>query len=539
MRRIVSILLSFALLCSVSACSEAQTQPLPDTPHIQTQPEQEHTGNPINPSDIIEPTESPSETDSPAQLTVLIGSAGLSEWSEGVPLCTSNWQTLALDTEDARRYPALADSLRKLNEESAEWGASFMTDNLPYAQELLHDRNEFFYGLTYSDEYTVQRADEVILSIRGEQSDYTGGVHPNYGVYGLNLNPKTGKRVQLSEILTTTEGLPDILADKILAKYPDEPFPSLQEMLADYREEDYSWTVNYQGLTFYFSPYEIASYAAGLLTVTIWFDEAPELFREEYLNAPETGYAMALPIGYPVELDLDPADNVRDEISITFLTDEYDIMRPTLICNDVRLYDEEYYCYQMWPYLVRTQGKNYIYLEGTMENDYRTLNIYALNSGEIRLVGRIEGSGFHSVWYENEGQWGTSRTEVFTAPGHFVLDTRLDMLGTMTGTNLYHVNAADGMPVKEQPFYTLPEDRSPLTTLVSLEVNILPDLTPETLEPGTQLWFLRTDGRDYVDMLLADGRECRVTVESGPEGWERYINGIAEWDCFDGLLYAG
>ena len=38
-------------------------------------------------------------------------------------------------------------------------------------------------------------------------------------------------------------------------------------------------------------------------------------------------------------------------------------------------------------------------------------------------------------------------------------------------------------------------------------------------------------------MRMDDGRECRVSVEF--DGWERMVNGISEYDAFDGILYAG
>jgi hypothetical protein len=40
-----------------------------------------------------------------------------------------------------------------------------------------------------------------------------------------------------------------------------------------------------------------------------------------------------------------------------------------------------------------------------------------------------------------------------------------------------------------------------------------------------------------VDMYLEDGRECRVEVEH--RDWQHYVNGIDEYECFDGILYAG
>jgi hypothetical protein len=162
-----------------------------------------------------------------------------------------------------------------------------------------------------------------------------------------------------------------------------------------------------------------------------------------------------------------------------------------------------------------------------------------LNENEIRLVDRIYGSGFCTSWFFDEGTYGVTRTEVFTNPDWFLMNTRLDMLGTMRGTKRYHVDPETGMPGEDQHFFALPEDHPPLTTRVPLEVEIVPDFSPETLPVGTVLHFLRTDGRSYVDMKLEDGRECRITVESEGEGWELYINGIVEWDCFDGLYYAG
>lgn len=537
MKRILSWMLTLALMLSLSACSGKQAEPEnPTQPNTQTESEGKQEV-PV-PPDGPEMPQTPLEDNPDHSLVVLSGSDSLSEWSDGTPLCRSDWQTLALSPESAQRFPALATALGELNLETQKWSMNFVVDNLPYARELFEEGDEYFYGLTHTDTYTVQRADEIILSIRGDQGDYTGGVHPNYGVYGINLDPETGEVVNLSDVLTTTDTLNGILEEKLRAKYPDEPFPSLTEMLADYEPDAYTWTMNYQGVTVYFSPYEIASYAAGLLSVTLWFDEAPELFRDRYLHAPQQGYAMALPVGYPVEFDLDGTDAVRDEILISFLADEYDMFRPMLTLNDMQLYDEEQYSYEMWPYLVQVEGKHYIYLECMIENDYRILSVYDLNADEIRLVDRVYGSGFHTLWFE-EGAYGVGRTEVFTNPGGFVLDTRLDMLGTMTGTKEYHVDPDSGMPVEDSCFFELPGDRAPLTTLVSLEVEIVPEFEPETLPEGTSLWFLRTDGHSYVDMRMEDGRECRITVEAGPEGWERYVNGMPETDCFDGLLYAG
>jgi hypothetical protein len=48
---------------------------------------------------------------------------------------------------------------------------------------------------------------------------------------------------------------------------------------------------------------------------------------------------------------------------------------------------------------------------------------------------------------------------------------------------------------------------------------------------------VHTDGKTYVDMRTADGKECRIYVKY--QGWQGYVNGIPEDECFEGIMYAG
>ena len=125
---------------------------------------------------------------------------------------------------------------------------------------------------------------------------------------------------------------------------------------------------------------------------------------------------------------------------------------------------------------------------------------------------------------------------MFNDPSGFELGTHMDMLGTMTGTKIYRTDPETGLPFTEMQAYTLPEDRE-LVSLIDLELQILPELETQTVPAGTKFYFLRTDGETYVDMYLEDGRECRVEVEH--RDWQHYVNGVDEYECFDGILYAG
>ena len=51
-------------------------------------------------------------------------------------------------------------------------------------------------------------------------------------------------------------------------------------------EEKASWSLDNDGVTFYFNPYAIAPYAAGILTAKVYFDFDKSIFKEKYRQQP-------------------------------------------------------------------------------------------------------------------------------------------------------------------------------------------------------------------------------------------------------------
>ena len=113
----------------------------------------------------------------------------------------------------------------------------------------------------------------------------------------------------------------------------------------------------------------------------------------------------------------------------------------------------------------------------------------------------------------------------------------MEILGTWSGRRMYSVHPEDGMPKPSEDYYYLSHTSYPIVSLIPLEVMMLPGETKVELPAGTKFYFLRTDGKSYVDARLEDGRECRIYVEFN--GWEQSINGIDQWECFENLPYAG
>jgi len=529
LKRLFSALLTLVLLISLTACGNKDAAPAPQAP-ANSQMTESPTPEPP-PEKAPEPVPEPTPTVVP--LRIMKGPVSYDEWDENYrALCTATCENLALQSD----FPALSSALDQLNTDQSEAAFSFTQEWLPDAKEFLTQNPDFFGGFTYESAYTVQRADSLILSLREDFSSYTGGVHGYYGVLGYNFDTATGAPLTLEDVLTNTEGLDKIIAERIRAKYAFEPFPSLDEMLAEYAPEDYIWTLGYQGITFYFNPYEIASYAAGLLTATVWFDELPELFREEYMVTPEGGYAVGLPTYHDLDVDLDPADGARDALSVWTQEVEYGSMHLVICLNGQEFVDESWSAYYITPYLVSLGGEFCLIAEGSAENDYCSMYIYSLSGSAPNLTAALSNNSFLSHWQPEAGNDGVYYTEILNDPTGFTLGSKCDLLGTKTAYRSYRF-APGGALIPLADAYDLKKDLDPIVSTAALDVTLLPQNTVETVPAGTAFRFLRTDNESYVDLVMPDGQECRIVIEY--LDWTPSINGVPEWDCFENLMYAG
>lgn len=538
MKRLLSVLLALSLVLSLTACGGKGSGGAPSgtaTAPSQTAPEG-NAGSDSNDSQP-EPVDPPETAPAVTRLQVMKGKGGCGEWDENYnTLCYASWEDMKLIDD----HPELEASLNDLNTEQSVGAYSFVQEWLPYAEEVMQEDPDYFGGFTLSSKYTVQRADSLLLSIREDFGSYTGGVHANYGVMGWNFDTATGAQLGLEDVLTDTDGLADILAKKIREKYTFEPFESLDLMLRDYAPENYTWTLGYQGITFYFSPYEIASFAAGLLTATIWFDEMPELFREEYTVTPEGGYAAALPYWNEIEVDLNADDDLRDTLSFVTQEGEFGEKHLILTLNGQEYTDDSWWAYTITPYLVCVGGPDsesfYLCVEGIAENDFRSMCVYDLNAGAPQRIADQYNLGFPCHWETNVGGEELAYDVLLNDPAQFTLSSRFDLLGTKNAYRSYKI-ASDGAIEPLSDTYDYDEEWPSITSTIPLELTLLPQNTVETIPEGTEFFFLRTDGESVVDLITADGQEYRVTIEH--IDWTPTINGLPEWDCFEGLIYAG
>ena len=211
----------------------------------------------------------------------------------GQDLATGEIQYLQLEEAGRGDFEALNEVLQKQKETLVSDGIDRVAEFGQSALECEDYKREDFYPYSSNVFESILRADSQMLSYLVEWNEYCGGVHPSSYYEGFNLDVKTGDSISLDQVVSDIPALKALIMEKLLAEYGEDAFyTDLNALLADYfawdeEAEIYrpSWTLGEESLTIWFSPYEIAPYAAGLLQAEIRFDEAPEIFTGEYLPA--------------------------------------------------------------------------------------------------------------------------------------------------------------------------------------------------------------------------------------------------------------
>ena len=442
------------------------------------------------------------------------------------------WDELFVGEEMEGEYPELADALLAMNEQRrADMEA--LSGELTELAEEMDGEVEWVTSLYGSFDYFVQRADSKVLSVRSDSTVYWGGMHEEYGTAGVNLSPETGMEIALGDVLVNRDALLEMIAQRIDEIRPEVYREDVLNALKGLADEEFEWTLGYEGVTFYFNPYVIPE-AVGRLIVMFTYDEVRELMNPEYRpDVIGSAYAVKVPWFEQIPFELDPLSSELDSLMLTAVMGEYEAYEQIRIEVNGEAYEEETFAYNLEAYLVVTGvgvgQKCFLYLEAVSENDYTRLVVYDLNGEAPVKVGELEATGLAGGWYYE--------AEVFDDPTEFELDTRLEILGTRTGVRTYTIGEHTGMPMPKTDYFEISDNGYPMTSLIDLKVRMLDTNAEETIPAGTEFYEIRTDGESYVDFRLNDGRECRIEVDT--DGYPDTIDGIPEDECFEGIMYAG
>lgn len=481
--------------------------------------------------------------------------------------------TLELDTETAKQYPALQRALvQEAKDETAHAQKSIAELSTEY-QELTADWSEYEGHMSESVKPHVMRADSRIVSVLCNFEDYHGGAHGYYYSYGLNYDVASGRELKLSDVVSKKDKFIELVRDKFEEKYANDTYMLMNagEYLATLGDEEYAstpWIMDSESITLFFAPYVLGTYADGAQEVSIYFDEAPELFTAKYLD---TCAEYVIPLLPARSYEVNAGDGKRVAVDVGFdYNDEYGSYTREYAIGNARIRPESY-SYSSDSYIVVAGGKHYIYTFASAENDYSMLEVVDVDTKSLD-ESRTENAGLGGVDYTwNEGDsYDTSclRGPAFTDPADISLSRRLEVLGTTNGYRSCHVGA-DGYPAANDELYTI---------ITSFAIRAKKDLKldvvdasgkktgTKTVPAGTYLFDMRTDGESFVDLQTIDASALGINDESEwkyfqiadrstdhidltkpiyrvhidlSDGWPHHVNGVEEDSLFEGIMYAG
>lgn len=357
-----------------------------------------------------------------------------------VTLAEFKYSAVQLSDEDAERYPDLAAVLEMDTAAQENFSRDDYNMLIQQAKENLAMGEEGFDTLTSSLDVQVRRADSTAFSVLYDSYYYNGMNGGARYFWGGNYDTETGIALYLPEVVTDMEGFAKVVEDKLFSTFGEEVFHSetiITEHFNEFGEFGTHWTLDYNGITVYFSEGEIADAGIGCLNVTVTFAENPELFNEKYTKAPDA-YIVSLPTKSVFYTDLDGNGDCEDLV----ITDSYDedAYVTAEIYSADNSYADSFPAYSCEPYYVKTaDGKHYLYLFAEQETQMY-LYVYDISDKTLNRIGEANVSPYYND--------GISAVPTDPDRMHF------DIFGDGAGGGISEEDAlfsigADGMPVQK------------------------------------------------------------------------------------------
>lgn len=471
---------------------------------------------------------------------------------------------IELSDEDKELYKELAKTLENYNEANKKF-IEEERERLKETYEFEAEYNGFYTAFVSESTPICLRADSRVLSISEFFYSYAGGVHGYYYAAGTAFDVETGKELKLSDVISDEDEFKNILADKLLNNYPDlfydDPHTIIDERSIS-NKDDYLWSMDYEGVDIYFSPYDLGSFADGMQHIKVLYDERPDIFVSRYTERPDK-YIIPLSSYEGNYADID-GDGKEDEIHVSNQGIEFEDYSESHV--EISINDREYtsiqYDYSFNAFLVKLEDKSYIYLFHIVENDYPVLEIVSTDTLEsVGAEWEFANYGLeHRYQADYDNDIYINGTKVILDPDNMRLYSRMNALSTYSGYRYYKVGN-DGIPVSDNDFYTadssfLLKTKTPCKCdEIDAEGNVISENV--SIPADTMLRIIRSNEKECVDVQTSDygyeewsdeywyteeeldytkGKFYRIYFDSE---YHSCIDGVEIYDIFDGMMFAG
>ncbi|MBP5294300.1 MAG: hypothetical protein J6Y95_01120, partial [Lachnospiraceae bacterium] len=521
------------------------TEVRPAEPTKTEAPTVKPTDKPTEPSTPEQTTEAPTETEAPftppvakslEAVPVLVSSHAKNDWYPDIRRNKYwvEWPQFSVLGQDR---PAFTEAIEKWNLSADKSGLMQYTDNLEDARKGFSPAMNNWEDRT--DAY-VQRADEKIFSVLLESTSYHGGAHPGTLYSELNMDPGTGKTLGLSDVVQNQGSFIDKAVSLLTEqnkengnpfwdKYEDTFRGLLQKKLGDNKTAGIAWVMLPDHLRLIVDEYVLAAYAYGPVYVDIPFYENETLFLKKDYYAAVNGSFKSF------------ASNGKGGFNVSLFYEEP--FGDYLV--SVLDYPGEYYGdYEIWcgervvkksrglglthAWLLTRGDQQFAIIQCSYENAYEETHVYRVGREKLEEVDTYYGAVI----------------PVVNDPDHLLWEVRGDMLGSWTGYAKLTVTDAGQLKYDKTYLLNNKDDgfeeiaKRTLTTKREVKAFSVEDPKKEIRIPkGTELVPYETDFMSYMDVILPDGTFARIQVVRDKSTYSFLIDGVNEYDVFDGITY--
>lgn len=468
---------------------------------------------------------------------------------------------LVLSDEEAAAYPklnqALAleyDTLKKSAEEDLENLKTSAEEMVEYVQE---DSNMQLSAVYTPD---ILRADENVVSYELFYYDYYGGAHGYNSYTGLTFDTKTGKKLGFYDVITDEDKVKSGIIQELKDKYasedglvenntPEEDADTFFEYV-DSKDQSgaVAWSLGADRLNIYYNPYNIGSWALGVVSVSLPFEKYPDAVKEEYKMG-TSDYAVKIGIYADYSADIYNDGSFSDVSVYPDGTDDYANSALRIQIQDEngqvtsRVFNDMYY-FSMEAYYVKTGNRHFLHVFTQSENDWTADNVYEITNGQIHDLGYVEGTPA-LIRYEynyNENSLFTNSEDVaaYNDPGALYLEKTMNAFSTYSGSRHYHVGSS-GLLESRDPYVVGPAEIvvtvKKALTVKKTDASGRENGKTEVIPVGTKLYFYMTDNESYVIFRYDGDQYGKVSMYNSD--WPQKINGEELESVLDGVMFAG
>lgn len=468
---------------------------------------------------------------------------------------------LVLSDEEAAAYPELNQALT-LEYDTLKKSTQEDLNNLKESAEEMVEYMQGDDNMQLIAEYApyVLRADENVVSYEQFYDDYYGGAHGYHSYAGFNFDTKTGKKLDLYDVITGEESVKAGIIQELKNKYasedglvenntPEEDADAFFEYV-DSKDQSgaVAWSLGADRLNIYYNPYNIGSWALGIVSVSLPFEKYPDAVKEEYKMG-TSDYAVKIGIYADYSADIYNDGSFSDVSVYPDGTDDYANSALRIQIQDEngqvtsRVFDDMYY-FTMEAYYVKTGNRHFLHVFTHSENDWTADNVYEITNGQIRDLGYVEGTPA-LIRYEynyNEDSLFTNSEDVaaYNDPGALYLEKTMNAFSTYSGSRHYHVGSS-GLLESSDPYVAGPAEIvvtvKKALTIKKTDASGRENGKTEVIPVGTKLYFYMTDNESYVILRYDGDQYGKVSMYNSD--WPQKINGEELESVLDGLIFAG